>query len=156
MRKRAVEAYAQDQRANPSEAFKRVRAIIDRFIDFERSLGDQRAMSELIACYVIATWFLDAFNVAGYIWPTGERGSGKTQLLTLMCQLGYLGQIVLASGTMATLRDLADYGAFLGFDDAENLTNIKQSDPDKRTLLLAGNRRGNTISVKEPVPGEKT
>ena len=113
-------------------------------------------MSEMIACYVIATWFLDAFNVAGYVWPTGERGSGKTQLLSLMCELGYLGQLVLASGTMATLRDLADYGAFLGFDDAENLTSIKQSDPDKRTLLPAGNRRGNTISVKEPVPGEKT
>ncbi len=156
MRKRSVEAYAQGQRAKPSEVFERVRTIIDRFIDFERSLGDQRAMSELIACYVIATWFLDAFNVAGYIWPTGERGSGKTQLLTLMCELGYLGQIVLASGTMATLRDLADYGAFLGFDDAENLTSVKQAAPDKRTLLLAGNRRGNTISVKEPVPGEKT
>lgn len=113
-------------------------------------------MSELIACYIIATWFLDAFNVAGYIWPTGERGSGKTQLLSLICELSYLGQLVLASGSMATLRDLADYGAFLGFDDAENITSIKQSDPDKRTLLLAGNRRGNTISVKELVPGEKT
>ncbi len=155
MKKRAVEAYSRGQRANPQEIFERVRTVIDRFIDFDRSLGDQRAMSELIACYVIATWFLDAFNVAGYIWPTGERGSGKTQLLTLICELGYLGQLILASGSMATLRDLADYGAFLGFDDAENITNIKQSDPDKRTLLLAGNRRGNTISVKELVPGEK-
>ncbi len=156
MKKRAVQAYSQGQRAKPQEAFERVRSVIDRFIDFDRSLGDQRAMSELIACYVIATWFLDAFNVAGYIWPTGERGSGKTQLLTLICETSYLGQLILASGSMATLRDLADYGAFLGFDDAENITNIKQSDPDKRTLLLAGNRRGSMISVKEPVPGEKT
>jgi len=139
----------------PAEIFRKVVAVVDRFIDFDRSLGNQSSVSELIACYTIATWFLDAFNVAGYIWPTGERGSGKTQLLTLICDMAYLGQVVLASGTMATLRDLADYGAFLGFDDAENFTNAKQSDPDKRTLLLAGNRRGNAISLKESIPGQK-
>ena len=155
MKARSVRAYRQGRRAEPVEVFGNVRAVIDRFIDFDRSLGDQDSMCELIACYILATWFTDAFNVAGYIWPTGERGSGKTQLLTLICELSYLGQLVLASGTMATLRDMADYGAFLGFDDAENLTNAKQSDPDKRTLLLAGNRRGSMISVKEPIPGEK-
>jgi len=54
-------------------------------------------------------------------------------MLTLICDMAYLGQSS-RLGTMATLRDLADYGAFLGFDDAENFTNAKQSDPDKRTL----------------------
>src|SRR5262249_54758312 len=48
-----------------------------------------------------------------------------------------------------TLRDLADYGATLGFDDAEAVMDAKRTDPDKRTLLLAGNRRGATVAVKE-------
>jgi hypothetical protein len=149
MRTVVVTGYAEGNRASASEVFEKIRSVFDRFIDFERSLADQRTMSELTACYTLATWFLDAFNVAGYIWPTGERGSGKTQLLTLIAEMAYLGQVILASGTMPTLRDLADYGAFLGFDDAENLTNAKNSDPDKRTLLLAGNRRGNSVPVKE-------
>ena len=34
--------------------------------------------------------------------------------------------------------------------------NPKQTDPDKRTLLLAGNRKGNVIALKEPIPGERT
>ena len=48
---------------------------------------------------------------------------------------------------------MADYGATLCFDDAENIPDPKRTDPDKRTLLLAGNRKGNTVPVKEPVPG---
>ncbi len=47
------------------------------------------------------------------------------------------------------MRDLADYGATPGFDDAENLASSKRSDPDKRALLLAGNRRGNFVALKQ-------
>jgi len=64
--------------------------------------------------------------------------------------MAYLGQVILAGGSYASLRDLADYGATLAFDDAEQIMDIKKADPDKRTLLLAGNRRGATITVKEP------
>ena len=110
-------------------------------------------MAEMVSCYILATWFLDAFKVAGFIWPNGEKGSGKTQLLTLIAELGYLGQLILAGGSYASLRDLADYGATLCFDDAENISDPKRTDPDKRALLLAGNRRGNSVPVKEPVPG---
>ena len=147
-----VRAYTGRGKYRPASAdvFDRVRCAVDRFIDFDRSLADQQAMCELIACYIMATWFADAFNVAGNVWPNGERGSGKTQLITIIADLSYLGQVILAGGSYASLRDLADYGAFLGFDDAENLSNPKTSDPDKRALLLAGNRRGNTVPVKEP------
>jgi hypothetical protein len=46
---------------------------------------------------------------------------------------------------------MADYEATLAFEDAENIMDIRQTDPDKRTLLLAGNRRGSTVTVKVPV-----
>lgn len=144
--------WASGKRPAPADVFKRIADVIDRFIDFDRSLADQREMCELIACYTLATWFLDAFNVIGYIWPNGERGSGKTQLLVIMAELGYLGQFILSAGSFAALRDLADYGALLCFDDAENLSDPKTTDPDKRMLLLAGNRRGSTVPVKEPSP----
>ena len=54
---------------------------------------------------------------------------------------------------MAVLRDLADYGATLCFDEAERLDS-KNADPEKLALLLSGNRRGSTMAVKE-LNGEK-
>ncbi|MSP12925.1 MAG: hypothetical protein EXR62_08205 [Chloroflexi bacterium] len=69
--------------------------------------------------------------------------------------LGYLGQLILAGGSYASLRDMADYGAVLCFDDAENPSDPRQTDPDKRALLLAGNRRGSTVPVKELGPDNR-
>src|SRR5947209_102874 len=148
-----VKAFVGGQRPKPGEVFGQIADVVDRFIDFDRSLAGQRTMSEMVACYILATWFLVAFKVIGFIWPNGEPGSGKTQLLTIIAELGYLGQLILAGGSYASLRDLADYGATLCFDDAENLSDPKRTDPDKRTLLLAGNRQGNSVPVKEPIPG---
>jgi hypothetical protein len=147
-----VKSYRQGGRPNAPEVFNRIVEVVDRFIDFDHSLASQHTMAELVACYILATWFLDAFTVIGFLWPNGERGSGKTQLLSIVAELSYLGQVILAGGSYASLRDLADYGATLCFDDAENLADPKRTDPDKRALLLAGNRRGNTVPVKEPGP----
>jgi hypothetical protein len=147
---RGVKAYSAGERPDPVDVFSRVRSVIDTFVDFDHSLAEQNTMAEFIACYVIHTYFLDAFNVTGFLWPNGERGSGKTQLLFAITELAYLGMVILSGGSFASLRDLADYGATLAFDDAEGLSDAKKTDPDKRALLLAGNRRGATVTVKEP------
>ena len=145
----AVKSYAAGRRPIPAEVFNKVVDIVDRFIDFDRSLADQRTMSELVACYIMSTWLLDAFSVTGFLWPNGDRGTGKTHLLIIVTELAFLGALILAGGSFASLRDLADYGATLGFDDAENMADPRKTDPDKRALLLAGNRRGVTIPLKE-------
>lgn len=147
-----VKAYKAGGRPDPAAVFKRVVETVDRFIDFDRSLAEQSTMCDMVACYIMATYFLDAFTVFGFLWPNGDRGSGKTQLLLIVTELAYLGQTILAGGSYASLRDLADNGATIAFDDAENLADPRRADPDKRTLLLAGNRRGNTVPVKEPAP----
>jgi hypothetical protein len=36
----------------------------------------------------------------------------------------------------------------LAFDDAENLSDLRKAGPDKRALLLAGNRRGSSVTMK--------
>src|SRR5262249_7463525 len=79
---------------------------------------------------------------------------GKTHFLAVLTELAYLGQLVLAGGSYASLRDLADYGATLAFDDAEGIMDVRKADPDKRALLLAGNRRGATVTVQE-LEGER-
>jgi hypothetical protein len=149
-----LKRYLAGERPDPAEVFGRLVAVVDRFIDFGRSLAGQPTMCELVACYVLVTYLLDAFNVVGYLWPNGERGTGKTSLLQVVCETAYLGQLILAGSSYPTLRDLADYGATLAFDDAEAVMDPRRTDPDKRTLLLAGNRRGATVAVKELV-GER-
>ena len=147
-----IKTFVQGYRPDPKDVFDRVRDVIARFIDFDRSLADQNTMAEMLACFAITTWFLDAFSVAPYIWANGERGSGKTSLLFVLVRLSYLGASLSPSGSFAALRDLADYGATLGLDDAEDLTDPKKSDPDKRAILLSGNRKGITVPLKEPNP----
>jgi hypothetical protein len=147
-----VKRYLGGERPQPCEVFERLVSVVDHFMDFRRSLTkSQRTMCEMVACYVLGTWLLDAFDVFGYLWPSGDKGSGKTNFLHVVCELAYLGQVILAGGSYAALRDLADYGATLAFDDAENIMDARKFDPDKRALLLAGNRRGATIPVKELV-----
>jgi hypothetical protein len=143
--------YREGYRPDPRDVFRRVAAVVDRFIDFSRSLADQNTMCELTACHVMATYFLPALNVIGYLWPNGDKGSGKTHFLFTHTEMAYLGQVILAGGSYPALRDLADYGATLAFDDAERIMDPKRGDPDKQALLLAGNRRGCTVALKEQV-----
>ena len=154
-RKPGVMSYHRGERPDPKDVFERLTAIVDYFIDFDRSLADQSVLAELVACYILSTWFLDAFNCIGYLWPNGEKGCGKTKLLLVVSELAYLGQLILASGTFATLRDLAEYGATLAFDDYETISDLKIAEVDRRALILAGNRRGVTVSVKELGPDKK-
>lgn len=146
-----VRRFVAGQRPDPADVFGRVVDVVDHFVSFERSLAPQRVMCELMACYILGTYLLDAFDVAGYVWVTGPSGSGKTTLLHVVAELGYLGTLLLARSSYATLRDLADAGATLAFDDIEGLLDPRTGDPDKRALALAGNHRGAVVAVKEPV-----
>ena len=150
-----LQAFRQGARPDPADVFERVRAVVDRFIDFDHSLAPQRTMTEFMAAYALSTWLLEAFGVVGFLWPSGDRGSGKTNLLHVVTQLSYLGTVLTAGGSFASLRDLADYGATLAFDDAEQLAEGGKGDPDMRALLLAGNRRGAVVTLKEAAPGGK-
>lgn len=155
-RKAGVARYRLGERPDPADLFGRLVAVYDHFIDFDRGFGDQRAMCELSACFSLVTWLAPAFAVLGYPWPSGERGSGKTQWGTCWARTSYLGEVVLSSGSFAALRDLADQGASLLFDDAESLSDPRKCDPTKRELLLAGNRKGAGVPIKEAAPDGRT
>jgi hypothetical protein len=146
-----VKRYLAGEYPRPADVFRRVTEVVDRFMDFGRSLAPQTTMCELVGCFVLGTYLLDAFHVVGYLWPNGDKGTGKTNLLFVVAEMAYLGEVILAGGSFASLRDLADYGATLAFDDAEGIMDLKRADPDKRALLLAGNRRGSYVTVKELV-----
>src|SRR5262249_51633071 len=136
----AIKRYRRGDRPDPTHVFRQIVQVYDTFIDFSHSLADQRTMCELSACASLGSWLADAFTLMPYGWPNGERGSGKTQWGAVWALTSYLGEVILSSGSFAAVRDLADYGAALFFDDAENVNDPKRFDPQKRELLLAGNR----------------
>ena len=152
---RGVAAYAGGGRPDAADVFRRVASVYDKFLDFARSIAKQPEMAEMSACFSLATWFHHVYTVLGIAWPSGGFGSGKTKWGNCWAMTSYLGEVVLASTTFPVLRDSADMGAALMFDDAENLADPKRSEPDKRALLLAGNRLGATVGFKEPNPNGK-
>jgi hypothetical protein len=149
-----VSRYRDGGRRNPVETFAEVAGIFDHFMDFRGSLAPQAEMCELSACLSLMTWLADAFTVLPYPWTTSPgAGSGKSNWGLCWVKTSYLGYPTTMGGTFSALRDLAEMGATLLFDDAELLSDLDAVDPDKRELVLAGNRKGVKIPVKEPVPG---
>jgi hypothetical protein len=145
-----VTAYLHKHRPDPVDVFTRLVTVYDHFLDFSRSLDEQMQMCRLSACISLMTWFADAFTVLPYPWPNSPApGSGKTKWGHCWAGTSYLGYLTSASGSFAALRDLADLGATILFDDAEVLADPQKADPDKQMLILAGNRKGVCIPVKE-------
>jgi hypothetical protein len=150
----AVKHYCAGKLPDLADVYGRLVQVYDHYVDFSRSLAEQEAMCRLSACLSLMTWFAPAFTVLPYVWANGEWGSGKTKWLTIWARTSYLGRVITWGGTFAALRDLADQGATLAFDDAETIDNPK-ADPDKLALLLAGNRRDAQVPLKEPAPDGK-
>lgn len=142
-------AYNNGTRTDVAALFADIVLMIDTFIDFHGCFADQQTMCRLVATYILSAGFLDAFPVIGYLWIHGESGSGKTQLLLMVHLLSIIGTMVTNSGTTAALRDIASAGGALCIDDAEKITG-QDIDPEKQSLLLAGNRRDATVPLKEP------
>ena len=150
-----VVRFAKGERGSPRSVFERLVAVVDHFMDFDHSLGPQKTVCELVALYVMSTYMLDGFQVIGYLRSSGDTGSGKTTLLEIIAETAHLGSLVTSGGSFASLRDLSDMGATICFDDAERIMDPRKGDPDKQALLLAGNRRGVSIPMKELAPDGK-
>ena len=147
-----VRRYAAGERPDPAEVFGRLVSVADRFLDFG-GVGAAADPVRAAGRYVLATYSLDAFNVVGYLWPNGESGSGKSTLLAVVTQTAYLGQLILAGSSYPTLRDLADCGATLAFDDAEAVMDTR--DRSQQRHAAAGRQPPwETIAVKE-LDGDK-
>jgi hypothetical protein len=141
-------------RSSGARIFNQIVNAVDHFIDFDRSIGNQAEMCSYVACWALSTWFMPALTVASYIWPTGPYGTGKTNVLVVLSKLTYLSELILPSSTHAAIRTYAQYGSTILLDDAERLTSKSSSENPVRELLLGGNRRGNTISIRTPA-GDK-
>jgi hypothetical protein len=88
-----IRRFESSERPNPKILFEQLCEVIDTFIDFDQSLGTQREMCELIACFIMATWFVEAFNVVPFLWINGDKGSGKIQLQLWTPSLNHVSRL---------------------------------------------------------------
>jgi len=150
-----VKHFKQGHRPDVKTVYLQLKEDVNRFMDFSYSFTDPDSIADLVTCYILHTWFLDALPSAGFLWVTGGPGSGKSTLMLLIAQLSHLGEALSPSSSFATLRDVAGAGGLMGIDDAEHWADPKKTPPEIRQLILSGNRRGVVVRYKEPSPDGK-
>lgn len=87
--------------SEPAELLAEISSTISSFV---KLLPDQL---QIVAAFVVASWFPECFEAAPYLWVVGPLGSGKTKLLKLLWCLCRRGLIVadLRSGSIYRLVD---------------------------------------------------
>ena len=59
----ALKKYLMGERADPANLFRRMSAILDSFMDFDRSIiDDQKLISDFLACFAMSTYFTEDCN----------------------------------------------------------------------------------------------
>lgn len=120
-----------------SDCFFRIREILKRYMDMEEYYYD------VVALWIIGTYFHGSFSTYPYLFINGEKGSGKTRLLQLVSVLSR-GGILTSTPTEAVMFRLPNIRpTTLCIDEAENIGN--EDKVNLRLLLNAAYKKGMVI-----------
>jgi hypothetical protein len=150
---RGLHSYLAGRRPDPAELFGRLVALLSHFMDFSSLSGTgQESVAELLAVYILATWFAPALPVLGFLWLVGDHGSGKSRLLYLLTRLTHLGLLLHTLAATPGLAALCGLGAATAIDDALFLSAARAGrsrgvGPASRALLLSGRQRGALVPI---------
>ncbi|QDT36889.1 hypothetical protein Pan189_12530 [Stratiformator vulcanicus] len=96
--------------------------------------------------FEIFTYLTPLFDTVPYIRLAGERGSGKTKMLTWLKKRCFRGHHPGASSNPALFRRLDRDSCTLLFDQAEFLSKIERISADERiTIFLSGSSRSGSL-----------
>jgi hypothetical protein len=107
---------------------------------------DDDRLYDVVASYIVMTYFYDAFTAVPYLWLHGPPGSGKTRAnitITYMCRRG----LFVADPSDATLYRIVEaVGPTLGIDESVLSEKAKR-------ILAAGYKKGAVVPRAEPTKG---
>jgi hypothetical protein len=110
---------------------------------------DDERFYDVVASYVVMTYFYDVFTAVPYLWLHGPPGSGKTRAnmtITYMCRRG----LFVTDPSDATLyRIIESLGPTLGVDESVLSERGKK-------ILAAGYKKGALVPRAEPTKGGGT
>ena len=125
-----------DANVNPYEVFTSIKRKIEEYVEFP----DQRYY-DLLAIWIIGTYFHHLFNSYPYLYVGGVKASGKTKVLTLTYCLAFNSIFSNNMTTSVIYRLIQNARSTLLIDETEKL-----SDPDRahefRSILLSGYKPG--------------
>jgi len=118
--------------------------IIEKLKDY--IVFDDERIYDVVASYIVMTYFYDVFTAVPFLYLHGPPGSGKTRAsitITYMCRKG----IFVADPSDATLYRMVEaLGPTLGIDESVLSEKAKR-------ILAAGYKKGAVVPRAEPTKG---
>jgi DNA primase len=105
------------------KTFSEVRAAMQRYIDFT----DERVY-DFLACWIIGTYLFPIFSHYPYVHFTGPKGSGKSQCLHVLRNLGHNAKIAGSMTLAVQFRIISALQPTLLFDEMENLGQTQHTE----------------------------
>lgn len=118
------------------EVYKEIIEMIKMYCDIEERYYN------IIALWIIGTWFHKQFQTYPYLFLNAMKGSGKTRLLKLIASLSRNGEVLISLSEAVLFRMALDHTFCI--DEFEHLGNKEKG--ILRELLNASYKKG--ISVK--------
>jgi hypothetical protein len=112
---------------------------MQEFWKYHHEIRDNRAYT-VLACWILATYRTEQFNIIPYLDFLGPKGTGKTRALELLSQLAYRGCLVTHPTPAVVFRLVDRYTPTLLADNYEFWPEGTRNDLDG--LFNAGYRRG--------------
>lgn len=119
--------------------FNEIKAILKYYMD----LQDENDYN-LIALWIIGTYFHPMFNSYPYLFFNAVKRSGKTKLMTIISLLAFNARLNLDPTSATTFRLVNDNRCTLLFDEAETITSKDKK--ALRLLLNSGYKQGGTVA----------
>jgi len=118
--------------------------IIEKLKDY--IVFDDERIYDMVASYIVMTYFYDVFTAVPFLYLHGPPGSGKTRAnvtITYMCRRG----VFVADPSDATLYRMVEaLGPTLGIDESVLSEKAKR-------ILAAGYKKGAVVPRAEPTKG---
>jgi len=134
--KAGIKAYLEGKATppEPKELFEMIKGEIQKYVYFQNPLE-----ADVCACFVLASYTYQLFGTLGYLYLTGQRGSGKTTCAEVIGAMAFNTENT-ANHTPATLfRTIQARKGLVILDEFED--NIsKEKKAELMQLLNAGNR----------------
>ena len=120
------------------EIFDEIKAHIKYYIQLE----DENQF-DIVACWIIASYFFEMFDAFGYLYLTGTKGCGKTKLLKIVASLAFNGKMNVGIKSAGLFRSVHGSKLTLCLDEID--ANTLKNDSDLNELLRGGYMKGHTV-----------
>jgi hypothetical protein len=125
-----------------AEIFKEVRDHIKYYVELE----DEKQY-DVVASWIIATYFFEMFDSFGYLYLTGTKRVGKTKLLKIIASLAFNGKLNIGIKTASLFRSIHNSKLTLCLDEID--ANTLKNDTDLNEVLRGGYIKGHSVPRTE-------